>query len=177
MQRISTDIEPTSTYYRKPAEDTEFVEKIAHFRLQEALPEGDTLALNTAFGTLSYLTMQENRPVLVNQQQFTDSELSILLPLLQAFPYYCPYEVLYTSFYDTEVTDEKVMRNRRKLQRAMAEGTWDIEMRSVRSTLSRTRLKARTMGLDIASILETGYILMINPRAGAVRGAGDKLTA
>ena len=33
-------------------------------------------------------------------------------------------------------------------------------MRPVRNVLSRTRLKTRAFGIEISSILETGYILM-----------------
>ncbi len=46
----------------------------------------------------------------------------------------------------------------------MYEGIWDQEMRPVRNVLSRTRLKMRTFGFDISSILETGYILMFESR-------------
>ena len=47
-----------------------------------------------------------------------------------------------------------------QLHEAQLEGVWDQEMRPVRNVLSRTRLKMRTFGIEIASILETGYVLM-----------------
>jgi hypothetical protein len=169
MQRISAEKEQSfAQYFKNERKD----ETVWHFRLPEALPEGDMLALNMTLGTLSYLSSQDGQPVLLMQQQFSESEVNILLPLLKSFPNYCPYEVLYTSFYDTTVTEEKVERNRRKLQRSFADGTWDLEMRSVRTALSRTRLKTRLMGLDVVSILETGYILMVSPnRAKAAKAA------
>jgi hypothetical protein len=43
-------------------------------------------------------------------------------------------------------------------------GTWDHEMRPLRNVLSRTRLKIKDFGMDILSILETGYILMVTAK-------------
>ena len=37
-------------------------------------------------------------------------------------------------------------------------------MRPVRNVLSRVRFKMRSFGIDITSILETGYILMVKPQ-------------
>jgi hypothetical protein len=145
-------------------------EGIRHFSLQDALPTGHKLALNMALGTLSYLSLENEAPQLVAQQQFTDSEMSILLPLLDSYPYYCPYEVLYASFYNGNVNDIIVARCRQRLQMAMDIGTWDQEMRPVRNVLSRTRLKLRTFGLNVSSILETGCILRVTPTTSSVRG-------
>ncbi|HBE26495.1 MAG TPA: hypothetical protein DDW33_12510 [Ktedonobacter sp.] len=134
---------------------------IRHFSLQDAFPAGHTLALNLTLGTLSYLSSVGEKPQLLAQQQFTASEMSILLPLLDSYPYYCPYEVLYASFYNGDVTDLIVAHCRQRLQMALESGTWDQEMRPVRNVLSRTRLKLRTFGLNVSSILETGCILRI----------------
>jgi hypothetical protein len=144
-------------------------EGIRHFSLQDALPTGHKLALNMGLGTLSYLSLENEAPQLVAQQQFTDSEMSILLPLLDSYPYYCPYEVLYASFYNGNVNDIIVARCRQRLQMAMDIGTWDQEMRPVRNVLSRTRLKLRTFGLNVSSILETGCILRVTPATSSVQ--------
>lgn len=134
---------------------------ILHFSLMDALPPGDTLALNRTLGTLSYISCSEGRPLLLKQQQFTSGEMSVLLPLLEQFPYYCPYEVMFASFYNGNINEKNVARCRERLQEAMEEGIWDQEMRPVRNVLSRTRFKMRSFGFDISSILETGYILML----------------
>ena len=102
--------------------------------------------------------------MLVQQQQFTDGEMRVLMPLMEQFPYYCPYEVMFASFYNGNVQERTVERCRERLQEAMDEGIWDQEMRPVRNVLSRTRLKMRSFGFDISSILETGYILMYEKR-------------
>ncbi|HLZ55748.1 MAG TPA: hypothetical protein VKR06_02275 [Ktedonosporobacter sp.] len=141
-------------------------DQILHFSLQSALPEGHVLALNTAFGSLSYIAGEDGMPRLVLQEQFTSTEMSVLLPLLEMFPYYCPYEVMYASFYSGSMSERTVLRCRQRLQDAQEAGVWDQEMRPVRGALSRTRLKVRAFGIDISSILATGYILMIGSTTG-----------
>lgn len=157
MQKVYLRKSKTITDY--PREDND---KILHFSLQDSLPNGHTLALNTSFGTVSYLVNEGNIPRLVRQEQFTNTEMNVLMPLLELFPYYCPYEILYASFYGSgKVTDANIARARTRLQEAQEAGVWDQEMRPVRCALSRTRLKMRSFGVDISSILATGYILMV----------------
>lgn len=140
-------------------------EQILYFTLRDALPEGHTLVLNTRLGTLSYLhTVEGKWPRMLVQQQFTNSELSLLQPLLEHYPHYCPHEVMFANFYNGTVTEKTIARARERLQEAMDYGTWDHEMRPVRNVLSRTRLKLKDFGLDVLSILETGYILMITTK-------------
>ena len=136
---------------------------ILHFSLQDALPEGHMFALNTALGTFSYLFVSDGIPRLKGQQQFTRGEMSMLLPLLESYPYYCPYEMLFASFYNNNTGEELVERCRNHLQKAFDDGVWDQELRPVRTLLSRTRFKARALGIDILAILETGYILRFLP--------------
>jgi hypothetical protein len=137
-------------------------EQILYFSLQDALPEGHTLALNTRLGTLSYLHTAEGKwPRMLVQQQFTNSELSLLRPLLEHYPHYCPHEVMFANFYNGSINEKTIARARERLQEAMDYGTWDHEMRPVRNVLSRTRLKLKDFGMDVLSILETGYMLMV----------------
>jgi hypothetical protein len=67
---------------------------------------------------------------------------------------------LLASFNNGRVNETTIARSRQRLQEAQESGIWDQEMRPVRNVLSRTRLKTRTFGIEISSILETGYILM-----------------
>jgi len=98
------------------------------------------------------------------QQQFTSSELSLLRPLLELYPHYCPYEVMFASFYNGTITDEMVEQYRQRLYEALEADIWDQQLRPIRNVLSRTRIKLRPFGIDISSILETGYILILTPR-------------
>lgn len=154
-------------YLRKPKAPADYTNqqanKILHFSLQDSLPAGHIMVLNTTFGTLSYLACDElHIPRLLKQEQFTNTEMNVLLPLLELFPYYCPYEVLYANFYSGgKASEADITRAREHLEKAMEEGSWDQEMRPVRCALSRTRLKMRSFNVDISSILATGYILLI----------------
>ena len=135
--------------------------KILYFELPNALPAGQVLVLNTALGTLSCLSQNEGRqPRMLMEQQFTQGELSLLRPLLEHYPYYCPHEVMFANFYNGAVTEQTIARARTRLREAADYGTWDHEMRPVRNVLSRARVKLKDFGLDVLSILETGYILL-----------------
>ncbi|HZU00424.1 MAG TPA: hypothetical protein VFA10_12210 [Ktedonobacteraceae bacterium] len=139
-------------------------EDILHFSLQGVLPSGHLLAVNPLLGTLSYIVNEDHHPRLIMQQQFTAGEMSVLMPLLEAYPYYCPYDTLLASFQYGNVTEATVERCREHLQEAQEEGIWDQEMRPMRNVLSRARLKLRTFGIEVSTIVETGYILMYLPQ-------------
>ncbi len=157
MQRISFRKVKTSVYHVQPTDD-----EILHFSLDDLLPEGHMLALNLSLGTLSLIANSRDNsyPYLLAEQQFTTSELCVLIPLLKSYPYYCPYEVLLASFNNGNVNETTIERSRKRLYEAQLEGIWDQEMRPVRNVLSRARLKMRAFRIEISSILETGYILM-----------------
>ena len=138
--------------------------EMLYFSLEGTLPAGHTLVLNIRLGTLSYLSRGIDRPRLEMQQQFTSSELSLLRPLLELYPHYCPYEFMFASFYNGTITDEMVEQYRQRLYEALEADIWDQQLRPIRNVLSRTRIKLRPFGIDISSILETGYILMLAPR-------------
>lgn len=147
-------------------------EAIMHLEMAGLLPEGQTLALNTRLGTLALLTNDPatSHPTLLAEQQFSSSEMSVLVPLLQSHPHYCPYEVLLASFNCGKTDEATVDRFRLRLQEAQFAGVWDYEMRPVRNILSRARFKLRDFGIEISSILETGYLLIYLP-ARKVRDA------
>lgn len=157
MQRASFRKVNTSVYHVKHTD-----EEILHFSLDDLLPPGHTLALNVPLGTLSLIAYGIDMPYprMLAEEQFTASELCLILPLLKSHPHYCPYEVLLASFNYGNITEATIERCRRRLHEAQLEGVWDQEMRPVRNILSRARLKMRSFGIEISSILETGYVLM-----------------
>jgi hypothetical protein len=133
--------------------------------MPDLLPAGYSLALNTRLSTLALLWHDEDsaHPTLVAEAQFSDNEMGVLVPLLQQYPNFCPYEILLANFYMNK-TDEAIVDSfRLRLQEAMYAGVWDHEMRPVRNILSRVRFKLRDFSLEINSILETGYILIYSP--------------
>ncbi len=156
MQKVSLQERSTSICYTEREN-----EDILHFSLQGALPPGHLLTLNMVLGTLSALSFNDEQPRLVMQQQFSGSELSLLRPLLESFPQYCPYEQMFASFYNNDVTESIVAHWHQHLQEAREEGIWEHEMKPIRNVLSRVRLKLRKFGIHISSVLEMGYILMV----------------
>lgn len=131
--------------------------EIQHFDLAGALPEGCSLALNLTDPIGSVTAIQDGRACVLQQVHFTDSELRVFYPIVAAYPYYCPYDDLYASFYWHNV--EKRDKAHMILDKASFEGEWDAVMRPIRQVLSRTRQKTCQFDLDILSILETGYVL------------------
>jgi len=108
-------------------------------------------------GTLSHLTLVQEQPKMLGEQLFSTTKVNLLLPLLEQYPHYCPYEVLWASFHGS-TSEIAIVRARNRLQRAREEGYWDEEMRPLRIMLSRARLKLQEMGPDIVSLFETGYL-------------------
>lgn len=164
---MQTASKPERKQAASSTKKTQAQEKIAYFSFAGALPEKHTLVLNLALGTLSELAICDNGPRLLTQQQFTTSELSLLVPLLESYPYFCPYELMFARFYNGEVTEEILEQCRRRLQAALAGDNWDVVMRPIRNVLSRIRFKLRPFDIDISSLLETGYLLKVTPRASA----------
>jgi len=138
-----------------------------HFSLIDLLGDDQSLALNPTLGTLTYLICKEGRALILMQEQFTPTEIYVLLPLIETYPYFCPYEMLLASFEEEQVTEENLKRCRERLFQAQQAGVWDGLMRPVRSVLSRTRIKIRPFGLLIMSIVDTGYLLKAAPRQPA----------
>lgn len=143
----------------KERPDTPVETAIKHYALDGLLQSQYHLALNKELGVLSCFTSNGTEVRLVLQSQFSPGELSVLIPLLDSFPYYCPYETIYASFYNGEITDKIIEQSRRRLFRAQENGEWEAEMRPVRNVLSRTRIKLRAFGINVTSILETGCVL------------------
>ncbi len=145
--------EQTLTRLRKRRKGTET--RILHFAFQDLLPPGQTLALSLGTRTLSLLC--DGRMVL--DQQFSINELRILEPILQAFPHYCPYEVLLASLSSAPVTGSSVARCRQRLLEAQGSQRWQQELRPIRRALSSVRSKLHRFGLEISNVRERGCSL------------------
>lgn len=137
---------------------SETKEVIQHFSLQGVLPEGHTLAIDTNNLVAAIMIVEHGKPRMHKLASFTDMEMLVFLPLISSHPYYAPYEDLYASY--TWGTTEKRDDAREILNAAQEINEWDFAMRPLRNVLSRTRLKTRQLGIEISSILETGYIIM-----------------
>ncbi len=129
---------------------------ILHYGLQYLLPAGHLLALNLKIHSLSLVT---NGPLIVAQQQLTDSEQRVLIPILDSFPNYCPYDVLLTSISSLSGTASSTIYWQQRLEEAQNDGTWQQELRPLRRALSSLRNKLHSFGLEISTVRERGCSL------------------
>ncbi len=150
---------------------------IRQFVLPRILPDGHCVALHQdqGVGILVHLSCDAQGPRLLGTCLFTPSELSVLAPLLDHYPYFCPYAVLFASFYGS-TEEEAVASAHTQLEQARESGQWDSQMRPLRNVLSRVRLRLKGLGITILSLFETGYTLMparasrdTSPKTGALR--------
>jgi hypothetical protein len=130
--------------------------RISHFSLHGYLPIGQTLVLNLETRTISLLS---DGPTQIVEQQLSANEMYLIVPILQSFPHYCPYEVLLSHITTTTVNEVSIERCRQRLQEAQARGGWQQELRPVRRALSSLRTKLLRFDLGISNIRERGCSL------------------
>ncbi len=134
---------------------SEAQKRFISYSLSNLLPEDSKLVLDNELRILSELRPLGEACDIVEQQQFTDQEWILLCTVLASHPYYCPFADLLSA-----QTGKSLEKCQRVINRALEEGDIDVVMRPVRNILSRCRLKTRPFGLDIRSMIETGYVLM-----------------
>ncbi len=133
---------------------------ILHFPLYGLLPDGYEVAFNSTLGTLAVLAYEVNRTSLIEEQQFTPAEISFLRPLLDTYPYFAVYEVLLASVFEGKVTTSEVERWRDRLKEVSTRPDEREQiMCPIRNMASRTRLKTRLLGIEIASVKPKAYAL------------------
>lgn len=130
--------------------------KISYFALPGLLPGDQLLALNLETRTLSLLSQG---PLLMMEQQFSVNEMRVILPILEAFPHYSPYEVLLAHLSSETVSATSIARWRQRLQEAHHQGAWRHELRPLRRALSSLRNKLHSFDLEITNLRERGCSL------------------
>ena len=124
--------------------------------LQHLLPAGNKLELHAPTRTASVLCTTTLS--LLNQQQFTKNEWSVLLTLLSFYPHYAPHEVLLAS-----VTLLSIDDCRQHLHKAQLAGPQQLknELKPVyRAQFGlRSKLQLLSPSLKIAPVRNLGYML------------------
>jgi len=105
------------------------------------------------------LSLLGEGPCLLAQQLFSDNELRVLMPILETFPHYCPYEVLLATITSRTATPTAIARWRLRLQEAQHSGTWHDELRPIRRALWSLRQKLLSFQLEISTVRERGCSL------------------
>jgi hypothetical protein len=132
--------------------------EISHFSLPDLLPPSQTLVLNRKTHTLSLLA--GGGPTLIMAQHLSANEMRVLVPLLESYPHYCPYEVLLAHIFSNVVTEVSIEHCRQRLQEAQQRGTWQQELRPLRRALSSLRSKLDYFDLGISNLRERGCSLI-----------------
>jgi hypothetical protein len=129
-------------------------------RVQDQLPVNLTLERNDEIRTLSLLSADEPRTLA--QQRFTKNEWSLLMPLLDYYPYYVPHELLLSVLTSLSPDDCRQLLDRVRLRGSDAIVQ---ELKPVYRALSGTRAKLKRLhpGLTISLIRTVGYALTLAP--------------
>lgn len=133
----------------------EIAERFSSYSLTGLIPEPHRMMLDHELRILTQLQIAHEACTIIEQQQFTVQEWELLCALIEHFPYYCPFASLLS------VHEHKSLeRCQRQVNRALADGNFNALVQPVRNVLSRVRLKLHTFGIEIKSMLETGYMLL-----------------
>jgi len=143
-------------------------ESIQYYVLEGLFPATHVFALNLTLGTFLHLYWEEQLPypLVLGEQQLTERERDLLRPRLSHYPQFTPYEFIYASFYQgyDHLTEQRITEAQARLDLLREEKLWDAKMRPIRNVMARLRLKVREVGLETVNMLETGYMLIKNPK-------------
>jgi hypothetical protein len=125
-------------------------EGLLYFSLPGLLEDHQTLVVNPAMRTATLLWNDADggAPIL-RQQQFSPNGMRVLVPLLQAYPEYCPYEMLLASLFPLSL----------EAGRTLLEEAWEETIRPVRRAMSSLLPGLRPFGLSVSSVRGLGYLL------------------
>ena len=141
---MKNDPSPEANRYQDPQEE------LLNLPLDGLLPANQTLVLNLSIRTAILLASSpEGEAQALSQQRFTPNGMRILLPLLEAYPRYCPYDVLVASLFS--LTPEQA--------RKLLQDSWEVAMRPVRRAISGIMDGLHALGLSVRSLRKAGYVL------------------
>ncbi len=127
---------------------------LLHLTLDGLLPVHQKLVVNPATRTATLFSYPpDGEAQIVAHHQFSPNGMRVLVPLLQAYPHYCPYDVLLASLGSMSLDDA-----RRQMQ-----DMWEIAIRPVRRAINGLKGGLRDFGLQVRSIWSAGYL--VEPRA------------
>src|SRR5437879_1544318 len=113
-------------------------EVLLRLTLDGLFPANQTLVVNPSIRTATLFSLTpEGENQIIAQQHFSPNGMRVLVPLLQSYPHYCPYEVLLASLFSLSLDEA-----RKQLQ-----DFWDIAIRPVRRAISSLIAGLRALGL------------------------------
>jgi len=125
-------------------------EALLHLTLAGLLPDNQKLVINSSARTAILLAQtSQGEADIVTVQQFSPNGMRVLVPLLQAYPNYCPYEALLAALFS--LTIDEARRQLREIR--------EIALRSVRRAIGSLVTGLRAFGLRVRSVRSTGYLV------------------
>lgn len=125
-------------------------EVVLHLSLDGLLPANQVLAVKPSLQTVTLLaSTADEEPHILEQQHFSPNGMCVLVPLLEAYPHYCPYEVLLARLFSQ--TPEQA--------RTQMRSDWNSAIRPVRRAMNSLVPGLRTFGLQVRSIRSAGYLI------------------
>jgi len=143
--------QPGMTHYdATPADKGTPAEEAILLALPDLLPKNHTLYLNPSLRTVILHNDAPDavKPV-VTEHIFPPNAMRILITLLQAYPKYCPYEVLLVQLYPISVAE-----GRRQLQESR-----ETAMRPLRRAVSTITAGLQPFGLRVRSVHGVGFVI------------------
>src|SRR5579872_4157058 len=129
---------------------------IVHVRLPGLLPAGRVLALHRSLSLLLCLACEQGEPLLQCVMQLTPEEVRALIPLLQSYPAYVPYALVWAGVEGIPVAEAQEQVHAAQSQ---GEQAWAAFIQPVRSLLGGLRRTLHLCDLDIVAVLQKGYLL------------------
>jgi hypothetical protein len=125
-------------------------EGLLTFPLEGLLPANQTLILNLSMRSATLFSASpDGEAQVLSQQRFTPNGMRVLLPLLRAYPRYCPYDALVASLLSLTLAQA----------RQMLHDSWEMAMRPVRRAISGIMDGLHALGLSVRSLRKAGYVL------------------
>src|SRR5260370_40033201 len=123
---------------------------LLHLPLAGLLPDNQKLVINPAARTaILFAQTSSGEADVVTVQQFSPNGMRVLIPLLQAYPNYCPYETLLVALFSLTIDEARLqLREIRK-----------IVLRSIRRAIGSLASGLRAFGLRVRSVRDTGYLV------------------
>ncbi|HVB23438.1 MAG TPA: hypothetical protein VNG51_15975 [Ktedonobacteraceae bacterium] len=131
---------------------------ILHVRLPGLLPMGRVLALHQTLSVLLCLACEceQGEPLLQCVELLTPKEARALVPLLQSYPAYAPYALVWAGMEGIPVAEAQAQVH---VAQSQGEQSWVAFIQPVRSLLSGLRRTLHRCDLDIVAVLQKGYLL------------------
>jgi hypothetical protein len=125
-------------------------EAVLHLTLDGLLPANQVLAVKPSLRTVTLFTSTADEEThILEQQHFSPNGMCVLVPLLEAYPHYCPYEVLLAHLF-SQTPDQA---------RAQLRSDWNSAIRPVRRAMNSLVPGLRAFGLQVRSIRSGGYLI------------------